>query len=69
MLNIPAEYDRDISQAKLKGISCQIPTSLLGVSAATRDLRWTNWELLELRWGRTLKNGSSTWDALYDATP
>jgi len=44
MLNIPAKYDRDTSSAKFNDISRQLPASLLGVSAATRELWWMNQE-------------------------
>jgi hypothetical protein len=36
MSNIAIVYDRDTTLGKLKDISCQLPASLLGVSAATR---------------------------------
>jgi hypothetical protein len=38
ILKIPAEYDSDISSAKVVDISLQLPASLLGVSVATREL-------------------------------
>jgi hypothetical protein len=37
MLKIPAEYVRDITPAKFKHISRQLPASLLDVSSATRN--------------------------------
>jgi hypothetical protein len=37
MLKIPTEYDKDTS-ATFKDIFCQLPASLLDVSAATREL-------------------------------
>jgi hypothetical protein len=37
-VEIPAEYDRDITSAKFKDISRKLPASLLRVSAATREL-------------------------------
>jgi hypothetical protein len=49
MLKIPAEHNRDISSAKFKDISRELPVSLLGVSATTRELWWIHQEWLELR--------------------
>jgi hypothetical protein len=40
MLKIPMEYDRYTTLAKFQDISHQLPVSLLGVSAATRQLWW-----------------------------
>jgi hypothetical protein len=37
VIKISAEYDRDTTSAKYKNISRQLPASLVGVSAATRD--------------------------------
>jgi hypothetical protein len=54
MLNIPEEYDRDTSQAKLTDISRQItPASLLDISDKTWERWWMNQEWLELRLART----------------
>jgi hypothetical protein len=39
MLKVSVKYDRDMS-AKFTDISHQIPASLLGVSAATREVWW-----------------------------
>jgi hypothetical protein len=38
LLKIPAEYDIPTSSANIKDISRQLPASLLGVSAVTREL-------------------------------
>jgi hypothetical protein len=54
MLKIPAEYERDTSSAKFKGISSQLRASLLGVCAETKELWWMNQEWLQLRWGGTV---------------
>jgi hypothetical protein len=35
---IPAEYDKDTTSAKFKDISRKLPTSPIGVCAATREL-------------------------------
>jgi hypothetical protein len=43
-LKICANFDGDIWSDKFKDISRQIPVSLLGVSAATRELWWMNQE-------------------------
>jgi hypothetical protein len=40
LLKIPAKYDRNASSAKFKDVSRQLSSSLLGVSAATRELWW-----------------------------
>jgi hypothetical protein len=42
MLKIPAEYVRDILSEKSNDISHQLSDSLLGASAATRELWWMN---------------------------
>jgi hypothetical protein len=44
MLNFPAENDRATTLAKFKVISCQLPASLVGVSAEIRVLWWMNQE-------------------------
>jgi hypothetical protein len=47
MLKIPVEFDRTTSSAKFKNISLQIPASLPGVSAVTREIWWMNQELTQ----------------------
>jgi hypothetical protein len=42
MLDIPVRYVRDTTSTKFKGISHQLPSSTLCVSAATRELWWMN---------------------------
>jgi hypothetical protein len=42
MLHFPAEYGRDISSAKFKGISYQLPALIPDISAATRWHWWMN---------------------------
>jgi hypothetical protein len=54
MLKIIPEHNRDTTWAKSKDISRQLLASLLGISAATREVWWMNEELLELRWGGTI---------------
>jgi hypothetical protein len=44
MLKTPVEYDRSTTSAKFKEISLQLLASLLGVSAATREVWWINQE-------------------------
>jgi hypothetical protein len=53
MLQIPAEYDRDML-AKLRDIPCQLHALLLDVSATTRKHWWMTHKRLELRWRRTI---------------
>jgi hypothetical protein len=65
----PSEHDRDISPIKLTDISRQLSSCFVTrcLLIFSRELWWMNQEILQLRW-RTNKNGSSTWDALYDTT-
>jgi hypothetical protein len=43
MLKIPAEYERDISSAKVTAFSRHFPPdSLLGVSVFAREIWWMN---------------------------
>jgi hypothetical protein len=55
--------------AKLKDISCQLPASLLDVSAAMREHWWMNQEGLELRLGHTIdQKVTIVHGTLYDTT-
>jgi hypothetical protein len=44
MAKIPAEYYRDTTSAKFKNLSHKLPASLLGVTAAIRELWCTSQE-------------------------
>jgi hypothetical protein len=53
VLKIPAKCDRDTTSAKFKDIFCKYPSSLLDVSAATREYWWMKHKWLELIYGHT----------------
>jgi hypothetical protein len=67
MLNTPTEYDGDNSLTKFKGISRQLPASLLrylllpDICGGMIRTQMVTHDPLE--------SGHSAWDALYDTTP
>jgi hypothetical protein len=72
MLKIPAEYERDISSAKVTAFSRHFPPdSLLGVAAGVcqRDLV-DEWGMIRTQMGahNRSENGRSAWDAWCDTT-